>query len=292
MELVDIIDGAPVKGDARVLPLRDRSFLYGDGLFETIAVHGGVPFGLDDHLDRLTRGLKVMGVAPSLVLARAERSLAAALQHNDLTSGGVLRLTVSRGTGVRGLSSRGLDQPLVAVLVGAAPGAEALRQPRTAVTTKRRRPHPETLSPHLKCAQYLGAILATDEAETAGRNEALLLDWQGTSVACATIANIFVLIDETLITPPLSTGALAGTMRARLMAMAAAEGREVREDLITADLLAKASALFLTNAVRGIVPCAQLDDRHFAASALGAHLQQRVRAQIIAACGTCWLPAP
>ncbi|MDI4658763.1 aminotransferase class IV, partial [Xanthobacter autotrophicus] len=91
--------GLVEEDEARLSPF-DRGFTLGDGLFETMRVREGAVLRLEAHLPRLTAGAGVLGLPlPSLDLAAA---LAATAAANALAEG-VLRLTLSRGTGPRGV---------------------------------------------------------------------------------------------------------------------------------------------------------------------------------------------
>ena len=88
-----LFDGEP----ADSVPIADRGFQYGDGLFETIAVRGGEPRFLDLHLRRLVDGLARLGIpAPAATTLDTElRQVAAGCDH------GAAKIIVTRGTGQR-----------------------------------------------------------------------------------------------------------------------------------------------------------------------------------------------
>ncbi len=225
----------------------DRGLLLGDGLFETIAVFNGKPIWLADHLDRLSHGALALALPcdrPRTEAAISEVLTAAQHRH------GILRVTLTRGAGVRGLAADGRSPSL---LVTFAPWtAGTFFTPVKLVTSAIRRNETSPAS-RLKTLSYIDNILAAREAAAAGADDALFLNTRG-HVASTTIANIFILRGNRLSTPRLSDGVLSGIARAKLLAIAQAEERK-----ITLTELAAADAVFLTNSLRLIRPVHALD---------------------------------
>ena len=112
---------------------------------------------------------------------------------------------------------------------------------------------PRPLS-RLKSLNYLDAVIASMESQRRGADDALLLNTAGT-LAEATAANLFAVIDGVAVTPPIADGALPGLMRA-----AALDVLEAEERSLTPAALETASEVFLTN-VNGVRPVVRLDGR-------------------------------
>ena len=246
------------RSEARV-PIDDRGFLYGAACFETLRAFGGAIFRLDRHLDRLEAGLRAMGVeAPPR--AELQAAIAATLEANALPEARV-RLTVSAGTGGArpGLEPGGA--PLVLVTAQPAPEAPAPARALVARVTADR-----ALS-FAKTANYLGPLLALEEARRAGLDQALLLDLDGDVVEAST-ANVFAVLGgeggaDLLVTPPLEAGALPGVTREAVLECARGLGLETAERrLPLAELLAAREAL-LTNSIAGVQPLAEVRDGEY-----------------------------
>lgn len=281
-------DGRLLPPGEAAVPVSDRGFLYGDTVFETIAVHAGRPFGLDAHMARLEEGLQLLGYPAAGVLKEAQGAVAGVLDGED--GHAVIRLTVSRGSGPRGLGTREATSPVITAMLFGAPDLRPMASSGlSAVLTARRRPHPGCLPPQVKCGNYLANILAAQEAEAAGTDEALMLDWAGEGAACFTTGNLFVEADGALVTPPVSAGALGGTMRARLIALAAAAGIACREDVMSANALAAAPGLFLSNSVRGVAWVSSLGGVPKGKGPLTQKLAGALKGEIEAACGGSFL---
>jgi branched-subunit amino acid aminotransferase/4-amino-4-deoxychorismate lyase len=120
----------------------------------------------------------------------------------------------------------------------------------------------------IKCASYAENLIALDQARRAGADEALFFNTRGELCEAAT-ANVFLVRDGNVLTPPLSSGCLPGTMRARVMARIA-----VKEQPLTAADLAAAEEVFVTSATRGVVPVVKWDGRVLQAGPVAAEVAQ------------------
>jgi aminodeoxychorismate lyase len=251
------LHGSFVPAEQAVVSIFDRSFLYGDGLFETIRLYGGRPFLWDEHLARLDAGARLLGIDPPFNRAELAAALRELIQRNGANEG-VVRISLSRGVGARGYSTRGANQPkMTAVIYPAAP-----RKPdqslewRLATASIRIAAHDPLAS--FKSANKLIQILAKREAEAAGADEALVLNTDG-HVAEAATSNAFWIKGADLFTPPLNAGALSGVTRQFVTGLAAALGIKVLERLTGPDALCRSDGVFLTNCSLEIVPAASLD---------------------------------
>lgn len=229
----------------------DRGLLLGDGLFETLLLRGGDVVRLDAHLARLAQGAAVLG----LPLPPDRDTLAAALRATATANGldggrpngGSLRLTLTAGPAPRGLPRPASPAPTL--MITASPPAPPPPPARVLIATVTRRNEQSPLS-RVKSLNYLDQILARNQAQAAGLDDALLRNGRG-DVVCASAANLFVVLaDGRLVTPPLADGALPGTRRAAALAALGATELSLRPaDLPTA------REVFLTSSlsVRAVV---------------------------------------
>ena len=239
------------RGDHRVdcIDPGDRGLAYGDGVFETMRVHrGGIPW-LDAHLQRLQRGAQRLAIElPDEMLLRAE--IATVCGGREAA---VLKLIVTRGTGGRGyapplhsdltwmLSLHDAPSPMQAVDVIWC-GATLADQPALA---------------GIKHCNRLEQVLARREVVAANTDEGLMCDAAG-KVISATSANLFIHDGDGWLTPKLDRSGVAGICRDWLL-------RHVRvgETVLDRDDVLRSSAVFLCNAVRGILPVRRLDAREW-----------------------------
>ena len=265
---------------AEALDASDRGLAYGDGLFETMRAHAGTLPWWPRHRARLLDGAHRLGLAlpaDGLLDAAVDEALAAAPDA-------VVKLLLTRGAGARGYApAAGYGSTLVVTTAPqpAAPGEDAPVGPQRAAA--RARPIAvDTLSIRLgvqpalagiKHLNRLEQVLGAREAAERGLDDGLMADAEG-YVTCSTRANLFAWIDGRWITPPVERAGVAGIARGVLLdawALPDDDGttgrgasrvrRGVDEVLLPIDALSRAQALFLTNAVRGILVVGRLGAR-------------------------------
>jgi branched-chain amino acid aminotransferase len=241
-----VVDGVLHAAGTPVLPAEDRGFLLGMAVYETVLVQDGhVPF-LAEHLARLERGAREMGMdwPPP---AAPEESLAV-LAAGVEASTHVARLTVS--TGIEG----GPPRVVVTARAVSSPPAEGV-----VVALSPYRAHDDALA-NVKATSRLRHVLARREAEGRGAWEALFVNGRG-DLAEGTISNVFVLTDGVLRTPPIEDGCLGGIVRTALLEELLGEPLvtdggtvPVAEEPIDFALLRRGSEVFLTNTTARVVP--------------------------------------
>ena len=225
----------------------DRGLAYGDGLFETLRVHRGALPWWDVHWSRLVRGSERLALElPDPEQVRAQATLLFA-DGGD----GVLKLLVSRGGGARGYAPTPGIQPHWLLSRHPLPLSGAALHLHWCNTRLATQP----LLAGIKHCNRLEQVLARAECVAAGADEGLMRDGDGRVVA-ATSANLFVLRSGRWTTPTLDRCGVAGTCRAHLL-----ESLQAREARLQPEDVAAADAVFLCNAVRGILPVASLGAR-------------------------------
>lgn len=242
------LDGRIVAPEEAHISIADRGLLLGDGVFETIAVHNGWAFALDAHLERLAAGLAVLGFAQAVDIPKLRANLENFVAAAD-TDRAVLRVTVTRGAGPRGLAPPETPCPVVFMTLSPMPpGCERPLSLHVATATRR---NERSVLSRVKALPYLDNVLALSEARAHGTDDALILNTRGT-IACAAAANVFVVRRGHLETPPLGDGALPGTLRALVLSLAAKAGMLPVEISLAVEDLGQADAVFLTNSISRI----------------------------------------
>jgi branched-chain amino acid aminotransferase len=259
------VDGRLQPADAPALPVADRAFLLGDGVFETLRVRRGVPIELHGHLRRLRAGLATLEIP----LAWSDADVAAAITATvavNAPADAAVRVTVSRGAPAsRGLLPAGWRDIRATLVVQAwpnpgVPAALLERGVRAIVSTARRDPaSPLAGVKTVSRADYVWTKL---EADRAGADDAISLTLDG-HVAEATTASLALVIGDALRTPPLATGVLAGTTRDWLLGVdgAAAVGLAAGEAAFGLEELLGADEAILCSSVAGIVPLVEVAGR-------------------------------
>lgn len=245
----------------------DHGFTVGDGVFETCSVHDGQAFALTRHLRRLARSATGLGlVAPDddVVRGGVREVLAAAPADT-----GRLRITMTAGTGPLG-SGREEGEPTLVIAAGPAPQRPVARVARVDWVRNER-----SAVAGLKTTSYAENVVALAEAAKIGADEALLANTMG-ELCEGTGSNVFLERDGELLTPPLSSGCLAGITRELLLEWGQEAGLPIREaepgELRFSDLddvVAGQAHLILTGSVRNVVSVVEIDGVEVSAGTLG-----------------------
>ena len=228
----------------------DHGITVGDGVFETLKVLGGEPLALTRHLHRLVRSCEVLGLQlPNLEAIRAAvgEVIRSEPEASDL---GRLRITCTGGAGP--LASDRLDGSQTTIM--------ALRpmQPWPATTSAVVVPwvrNERSAVTGAKTTSYAENVVALQWAHDRGFSEGLFANTLG-QISEGTGTNVFVVKDGDVLTPPVSSGCLAGITRELLLEWGlATEAALSLEDLESAD------EVFLTSSTRDVHPVTKLGDR-------------------------------
>ena len=235
------------------LDVAERGLMLGDGIFETIAVRQGRPIWLEQHLARMS------GAARALGLTHNEEKLRhglAELMKRTTSASEVLRITLTRGPTGRGFALHG-DRPSLILSLNPFDPDKLPNSVRLATSSIRR--NPTAPSSFHKTLSYVDGVAAAREVVSSA-DDALMLNTMG-HVASTTIANIFLLKGNRLITPSRDQGILNGIARDTLVGGAADLGFTVQNRLVTPEEFATADAVFLTNSLRLATAVSSIDGK-------------------------------
>ena len=259
--------------DARV-SVFDHGLLYGDGVFEGLRSYGGKVFRLPQHVRRLFDSAKAI----CLEIPMTQRAMSAAIDETiqvNRIKDGYVRIVVTRGAGTLGLDPNKTRDPQVIIIADSITlyPDEFYENGLELVTVSVTRNHPAALSPRIKSLNYLNNILAKLEGLQAGCVESLMLNHKGEVAEC-TGANIFLVRDGVLATPPTDAGILAGITREAVIELARALDREVRQVPLTRHDVYIADEFFLTGTAAEVVPVVKVDGRTIGAGVPGPVTRQ------------------
>ncbi|MEV6327424.1 aminodeoxychorismate lyase [Streptomyces sp. NPDC051909] len=245
------VNGALHDAESARVSVLDHGLTVGDGIFETVKAERGETFALTLHLERLTRSARGLGL-PDPDLDEVRRAVAAVLDANPMELGR-LRITYTGGLSPLG-SERGDSGPGLVVALG-----ETRRRPDgTAVITVPWTRNERGALTGLKTTSYAENVVALARAHERGASEALFANTVG-QLCEGTGSNVFVVIDGRILTPPVSSGCLAGITRAL-----AAEWTGAEEADLPLDVLESADEIFLTSTLRDVQAVHRVDDRELA----------------------------
>lgn len=233
---------------ATALPLPDRGFDYGDGLFETMPVIAGRIPWLHYHLERLCHGLLRLGF-PKTTSSRARESVRTAL--DDWNGSGVMRLTVTRGAGPRGYAPPDMPQPRCIVQAW---DTDNVGQPALPPASIRRCSIALPSQPALAGIKHLNRleqVLAAREREETGMDELLMTDPLDNAISVIS-GNLFLVRGRVLLTPTLAHCGVSGTRRRLLLEdLGPALGFDCREATIGEPEVEAADEVLYCNSLRG-----------------------------------------
>jgi 4-amino-4-deoxychorismate lyase len=234
--------------------ISDRGFQYGDGLFETVAIRKGQPRLWSYHVDRLTRGCKLLGIKmPS------ENELSGGLEHalhnsKVLSAYAVAKIVISAGVGLRGYGRTFADSP--AVFYRAFPAAPlALESYSGGIDTVicRTRLASGSATAGLKTLNRMEQVLARSEFIETDVFEGLTMDAED-NIICGTMSNVFFINDKSISTPPLNRCGVEGVMRRHVIETLRQQGTDIEIRPCALSDIEAVDEVFLSNSQFGILP--------------------------------------
>jgi branched-chain amino acid aminotransferase len=256
------LNGQLIDKEKAVVSVFDHGLLYGDGVFEGIRAYNGRVFKLREHLDRLFNSARAIMLQIPMSKKALEEAVLATLRTNRLKDA-YIRLVVTRGEGDLGLDPRKCAKPSIFIITDkiALYPQELYEKGLSVITSSIRRNIPEALNPCIKSLNYLNNVLAKAEASRQNAPEAIMLNREGYVAEC-TGDNLFVLKENTLITPPTSAGALEGITRNIVMDIAKNKIKLlVKEELFTPYHVYVGDEVFLTGTAAEVIPVTEVDGR-------------------------------
>ena len=247
-----------------VVPVNDRGFMYGDGLFETLRVVNGKPFRMAQHLERMTRGADFLRIKPPFTPKELEKIAGQLIEQNQMPDA-ILRVTLTRGPGTRGYTPNGESQPTVVMSLHPAPSLEKTVE-WSLVTSSFRIPASDALS-SFKTTSKILHVMARAEAAEKGADEALLINTNG-EVAEAASGNLFWVYQDKICTTPTGRGVLPGITRAIVLEICQMLGLPTNKRVIKPEALRNSQGIFVTQSAFGIVPINSFDGEPVAPSPL------------------------
>jgi branched-chain amino acid aminotransferase len=260
-ELQIYIDGKYYPKSEAKISVYDHGFLYGDGVFEGIRAYNSVVFKLKEHVDRLYRSAHAIMLNIPLSKEEMVQAVVETLRKNNMKDS-YIRLIVSRGIGDLGLDPRKCPNPTV-IIIADTINIKAGNAKEVGITTMfswvRRNPVDATTH-EIKSLNYLNSVLAKIEANANGVDEAICLEPSG-CIAEGVGENIFIVKGGELLTPPTSTGALAGITAEVVADLCQKLSVKLTVTNITPFMVFTADEAFFTGTAMEMVPIREVNRR-------------------------------
>ena len=272
------LNGKFVNKEEATVSVFDHGLLYGDGIFEGIRAYNGRVFKLVEHIDRLYYSAKAIALNIPISKEEMIKATAETCKINNL-SDAYIRLVVTRGVGDLGLNPNNCTVPQIIIIASSIKlyPEQYYTEGMSLITVPTTRNHHNAINPAIKSLNYLNNILAKIEAHNAGAEEAIMLNSQGYVAEC-TGDNIFIIKGNTLITPPLSAGALYGITRGTVIDIAKEIGMDIQEPDLTRYDVYNADECFITGSAAELVPIVKVDGRQIGEGKPGSKFNQLLQA--------------
>jgi branched-chain amino acid aminotransferase len=263
------IDGEYYPKSQAKVSVYDHGLLYGDGVFEGIRAYNGIVFKLNEHIDRLYRSAHALRLTIPLTKEEMTKIVLETLRKNNLRDA-YIRLIVTRGIGDLGLDPRKCPKPTVIIITDTISimSSEAKEKGITTMIAWVRRNSVDSTTHEIKSLNYLNSVIAKMEATANGVDEAICLDRNG-FISEGVGENLFIVKDGKIITPPSSTGALAGITAKFTINLAKRLGYEVAETNLTPFQLFTADEAFFTGTAAEVVPIREVNKRQIGSASPG-----------------------
>jgi branched-chain amino acid aminotransferase len=250
-----------------VIPFRDRGFKYGDAVFDMTRTFEGRPFKLKEHVDRLYRSLRYVGIDAGLSAAEMVSVSEEVIDRNRhfLTKDTDFWVGQRVSRGVDGVGDEGWEQTGPTVIVECIPlplkaRARLFRDGIDIVVPPTRRTPPDALSPRAKMHNYLNLIIADREAKAQDPEAwSVLLDSSG-NLAEGIGSNIFLVREGEVVTPR-ERFVLPGVSRQTVIDLCGEVGIPCREADIDMFDAATADEIFMTSTSLCICPVRSIGGR-------------------------------
>jgi D-alanine transaminase len=272
--LLVYLNGEYVPKDEARVPVDDRGFLFADGVYEVIRVYAGQPYELEQHLERMTRGLRGLHIEYR-DMAAIEEAARTLLDQNRIHDEGAIYIQVTRGSAPREhrYPPRGTPATVyVAARVYAPHPADFREDGVEAITLADIR----WARCDIKSISLLPNVMANEAAHAAGTFEAILV--RDGVITEGSHSNVWGVRDGRLITYPACNYILAGMTRARVFSLAAELGLDAAEDVIHSHELHDLDELFLTGTTTEIMPVIRVDGREILDGEPGPITRKLIRA--------------
>lgn len=271
-----------IKNEDAFIATNDRGFLFGDGIFDTCAARYGKIYGLEAHIQRLKNHAEILQLPQFPPDNFLRENILKMIEINQLQDSPLIsiRTTFTRGTNhPRGIvpAPAEIGTPTLIIQANIAP---IIDTPAHLLTTDIRRNEGSPIS-RIKSLNYADAVLARLLAQKNNVDDILFLNNKG-HVCCTSIANIFIIRDNKIFTPPLSDGVMDGTIRQTILDLAQKNNMSCNEQSLLYEDIIKADAVFISNSLILMRPVASLDGHEYqkAAHDLYARLFQILQNEI------------
>ena len=244
-----------------VISVFDHGFLYGEGIYETLRTYNGRLFLFDRHMRRLRNSARLIELAIPFTNDELARHISDTITATKLDGKeAYVRVLVTRGVGEITYDLKATPKPSWVIIVKplVEPPSEIYQQGCKVTLVDIIRNHPKSVNPMIKSNNLMNQALAAQQALKRDAFDGVMRNSHGELTECAT-SNLFIVKNETVVTPPVESGLLPGITREFIFEICRNVAIEIREQVLHDDDLFDADEAFLTSTTREVVPIVAVD---------------------------------
>jgi D-alanine transaminase len=249
------VNGEFMPVDQAMVPIEDRGYQFGDGVYEFIASYEGRLFMLDAHLDRLERSMRELAFDP-ISRAEIQTVIVDLFKRSGYPRAGIY-IQISRGVAPRNHAfGQDMTPQIIMTIRAVKEISELRRKGATAITVQDLR----WGRCDIKTIQLLANCLAKQKALDSGCDDAIFVSDQGV-VREGTSSNLFIVTAGRLTTHPLTDNILPGITRMVVFNICKAANLGLEESFFNTETLYSADEVFLTGTVTEVLPIVRIDGK-------------------------------
>ncbi len=246
------VDGRFVPSHEAMIPVDDLAVLRGFGICDIMRTFNGVPYFLDEHINRLMASGEKIGLSLPWTANEIKTIVRKTLEKNKQAAEANIRIVITGGSSPDFLTPSGTPRLIVMVTPIKKLPEEWYSNGVKVITIFQERPLAGA-----KVTAYIPAAMALKQAQKSGAVEAIYVNAQKQALE-GTTSNLFAFFGQTLVTPP-AQGILKGITRKLILSLASAFF-QIEEKPLFLDQLLTADEVFITGTNKGVVPVVQIDD--------------------------------
>lgn len=258
------LNGQILPAEKAMISVSDRGFLYGDALFETLRTYKKVPFMMKSHINRLIESANELGIN-SFDYDYYKKAVYSVIESNDISEG-VVRITLTRGSSIQRSLYEDIENPNLLISINSLE-QELIEKTKLGVKAISAEDKRSLISKH-KNNSMLPSVLTYKQAQEKNAFDAILVTRRG-FVTEGLRSNVFIVLDNILLTPPVSNRVLPGITRNIVINIARNNGLKFDEDGIVGQDLSAAEEIFLTNSLYEVIPVLSLNSEPVAGGRIG-----------------------
>ena len=242
------INGEKIKSDEAKISVDDYGLMRGYGIFETIKFKNKKALNINNHMDRLFKGISFIKINPKKIIREnIIDDINEMIKINNLDDG-LIKIIITRGL----VNNKEKTKPNIYITINK---LYPIPQSPVKVTFYNESKYPILrFNPAIKSINYLGNMMAIENANKEGAFEVVFYNNNNAITECA-MRNIFFIKDNKLITPALELGILPGTTRENISKLSNNVNLKYSEEEVLIDNVDSMDEAFICSSVVGVLPC-------------------------------------